>query len=98
MQKPSVPLQCKRIKLADTELFIEIEQDFTTYDEVKFGGGKVIREIPHNQCYTSVIASIPNLAATIKSSVKAAYPSGQRALIIAKSISKASFHRICRGR
>jgi urease subunit alpha len=31
-----------RIRLADTELFIEVEQDFTTYgDEVKFGGGKL---------------------------------------------------------
>ena len=34
-----------RIRLADTELFIEVEQDYTTYgDEVKFGGGKVIRD------------------------------------------------------
>jgi len=34
-----------RLRLADTELFIEVEQDFTTYgDEVKFGGGKVIRD------------------------------------------------------
>lgn len=34
-----------RIRLADTELLIEVEQDFTTYgDEVKFGGGKVIRD------------------------------------------------------
>ncbi len=34
-----------RIRLADTELFIEVERDFTTYgDEVKFGGGKVIRD------------------------------------------------------
>ncbi|MEC4814586.1 MAG: urease subunit alpha [Scytonema sp. PMC 1069.18] len=34
-----------RIRLADTELFIEVEQDLTTYgDEVKFGGGKVIRD------------------------------------------------------
>lgn len=33
------------IRLADTDLFIEVEQDFTTYgDEVKFGGGKVIRD------------------------------------------------------
>jgi urease subunit alpha len=33
------------IRLADTELFIEIEKDFTVYgDEVKFGGGKVIRD------------------------------------------------------
>ena len=33
------------LRLADTELFIEIEKDFTTYgEEVKFGGGKVIRD------------------------------------------------------
>jgi len=34
-----------RLRLADTDLFIEIEKDFTVYgDEVKFGGGKVIRD------------------------------------------------------
>ncbi|MFZ1025299.1 MAG: urease subunit alpha [Limnoraphis robusta] len=34
-----------RIRLADTELIIEVEQDYTTYgEEVKFGGGKVIRD------------------------------------------------------
>ena len=34
-----------KIRLADTELFIEIEKDFTNYgEEVKFGGGKVIRD------------------------------------------------------
>ncbi|WOS61869.1 urease subunit alpha [Sinorhizobium fredii] len=34
-----------RVRLADTELFIEVEKDFTTYgEEVKFGGGKVIRD------------------------------------------------------
>jgi urease subunit alpha len=34
-----------RVRLADTELFIEVEQDFTLYgEEVKFGGGKVIRD------------------------------------------------------
>ncbi len=33
------------VRLADTELFIEIEKDFAVYgDEVKFGGGKVIRD------------------------------------------------------
>ncbi|MGG1676696.1 urease subunit alpha [Neobacillus sp. NRS-1170] len=33
------------VRLADTDLFIEIEKDYTTYgDEVKFGGGKVIRD------------------------------------------------------
>ena len=34
-----------RVRLADTDLIIEVEQDLTTYgDEVKFGGGKVIRD------------------------------------------------------
>jgi urease subunit alpha len=34
-----------RMRLADTEIFIEVEKDFTTYgEEVKFGGGKVIRD------------------------------------------------------
>ncbi|MBE9069906.1 urease subunit alpha [Leptolyngbya cf. ectocarpi LEGE 11479] len=34
-----------RVRLADTALVIEVERDFTTYgDEVKFGGGKVIRD------------------------------------------------------
>ncbi|WP_072621246.1 urease subunit alpha [Spirulina major] len=34
-----------RVRLADTDLIIEVERDFTTYgDEVKFGGGKVIRD------------------------------------------------------
>ncbi len=34
-----------RLRLADTELIIEVERDLTTYgDEVKFGGGKVIRD------------------------------------------------------
>lgn len=34
-----------QVRLGDTELFIEVEKDYTTYgDEVKFGGGKVIRD------------------------------------------------------
>jgi urease subunit alpha len=34
-----------KVRLADTELWIEVEQDLTTYgEEVKFGGGKVIRD------------------------------------------------------
>jgi urease subunit alpha len=34
-----------RVRLADTALFVEVERDFTIYgDEVKFGGGKVIRD------------------------------------------------------
>ncbi len=39
------PTKGDRIRLADTELVIEVEKDFTTYgEEVKFGGGKVIRD------------------------------------------------------
>ncbi len=39
------PTTGDRIRLADTDLIIEVEQDFTTYgEEVKFGGGKVIRD------------------------------------------------------
>jgi urease subunit alpha len=34
-----------RVRLADTDLFVEVERDLTTYgEEVKFGGGKVIRD------------------------------------------------------
>jgi len=39
------PTAGDRLRLADTELIVEVERDFTTYgDEVKFGGGKVIRD------------------------------------------------------
>jgi len=39
------PTTGDRVRLGDTELFIEVEKDYTTYgDEVKFGGGKVIRD------------------------------------------------------
>jgi len=39
------PTTGDRVRLGDTELYIEVEKDFTTYgDEVKFGGGKVIRD------------------------------------------------------
>src|SRR5919198_1066377 len=39
------PTTGDRLRLADTDLVIEIEKDFTTYgEEVKFGGGKVIRD------------------------------------------------------
>jgi urease subunit alpha len=39
------PTTGDRLRLADTELILEVERDFTVYgDEVKFGGGKVIRD------------------------------------------------------
>ena len=46
------PTTGDRIRLADTELWIEVEHDHTVYgDEVKFGGGKVIRDgMGQSQC------------------------------------------------
>ena len=39
------PTTGDRVRLADTELWLQVEKDFTRYgDEVKFGGGKVIRD------------------------------------------------------
>src|SRR5260370_41475237 len=39
------PTAGDRIRLADTELIIEIEKDYAVYgEEVQFGGGKVIRD------------------------------------------------------
>jgi urease subunit alpha len=39
------PTTGDKVRLADTDLIIEVEKDFTVYgDEVKFGGGKVIRD------------------------------------------------------
>ena len=39
------PTTGDKVRLADTELIIEVEKDYTTYgEEVKFGGGKVIRD------------------------------------------------------
>jgi len=39
------PTTGDRVRLGDTEIIIEVEKDHTVYgDEVKFGGGKVIRD------------------------------------------------------
>src|SRR2546421_8139932 len=39
------PTMGDRVRLADTELIIEVENDYTSYgDEITFGGGKVIRD------------------------------------------------------
>src|SRR5690242_21808666 len=45
------PTTDDRVRLADTDIVIEVEKDFTTYgEEVKFGGGKVIRDgMGHSQ-------------------------------------------------
>src|SRR5437667_3453506 len=39
------PTTGDRVRLADTDIIIEVERDFCSYgEEVKFGGGKVIRD------------------------------------------------------
>ena len=38
------PTTGDRVRLADTDLIIEVEKDLTSGSEVKFGGGKVIRD------------------------------------------------------
>ncbi len=59
------PTTGDRVRLADTELLIQIERDYTTYgEEVKFGGGKVIRD-GLGQSSTAVRAdNIPDLVIT----------------------------------
>ena len=45
------PTKGDRVRLADTDLIIEIEKDFTRYgDEITFGGGKVIRDGMGQSC------------------------------------------------
>ena len=58
------PTTGDRVRLADTELWIEVEKDLTVYgEEVKFGGGKVIRDgmgqsqRPSSECVDTVITN-----------------------------------------
>jgi len=54
------PTTGDKMRLADTELWIEVEKDFTTYgDEVKFGGGKVIRDgMGQSQAVSAEVADL----------------------------------------
>ncbi len=54
------PTTGDKLRLADTELWIEVEKDFTTYgDEVKFGGGKVIRDgMGQSQAVSAEVADL----------------------------------------
>ncbi len=54
------PTTNDKLRLADTELWIEVEKDFTTYgDEVKFGGGKVIRDgMGQSQAVSAEVADV----------------------------------------
>ncbi|VAX12506.1 Urease alpha subunit [hydrothermal vent metagenome] len=54
------PTTGDKVRLADTELWIEVEKDFTAYgDEVKFGGGKVIRDgMGQSQAMAAEVADV----------------------------------------
>ena len=59
------PTTGDRVRLGDTALIIEVEKDFTRYgDEVKFGGGKVIRDgmgqgqLGGRECVDTVITNV----------------------------------------
>src|SRR5229473_1233507 len=59
------PTTGDRIRLADTDLIIEIEADATTYgDEAKFGGGKVIRDGMGQSTVASRASGSPDLVIT----------------------------------
>src|ERR1700761_781361 len=56
------PTTGDRVRLADTDLIIEVEKDYCSYgEEVKFGGGKVIRDgmgqcqITNKQCAVDIV-------------------------------------------
>lgn len=57
------PTTGDRVRLADTDLIIEIEKDYTTYgEEVSFGGGKVIRDgMGQNGRFTREGSEVPDL-------------------------------------
>lgn len=54
------PTTGDRVRLGDTELWIQVEKDFTRYgDEVKFGGGKVIRDgMGQSQCGNDIAVDL----------------------------------------
>ena len=59
------PTTGDRIRLADTDLIVQIEHDATTYgDEAKFGGGKVIRDGMGQSATASRDSGSPDLVIT----------------------------------
>src|SRR5258708_8226113 len=58
------PTTGDRVRLADTDLFLQVERDFATYgEEVTLGGGKVIRD-GQGQSQTSRLEGAPDLVIT----------------------------------
>ncbi len=60
------PTTGDRIRLADTDLIIEVERDLTTYgDEVKFGGGKVIRDGQGQSQFTNAEGAVDTVITNV---------------------------------
>ncbi len=60
------PTTGDRVRLADTDLLIEIEQDLTIYgDEVKFGGGKVIRDGQGQSQFTNAEGAVDTVITNV---------------------------------
>ncbi|MCX7382117.1 MAG: urease subunit alpha [Alphaproteobacteria bacterium] len=60
------PTTGDRVRLADTDLLIEIEQDLTTYgNEVKFGGGKVIRDGQGQSQFTNAEGAVDTVITNV---------------------------------
>ena len=56
------PTTGDKVRLADTELFIEVERDCTIYgEEVKFGGGKVIRDGMGQSSWPRVVGAVDTI-------------------------------------
>src|SRR6187551_546248 len=59
------PTTGDKIRLGDTELFMQIENDFTVYgDEAKFGGGKTIRDGMAQSATATRDEGVPDLVIT----------------------------------
>ena len=59
------PTTGDKVRLGDTELFIEIEKDHSVYgDEAKFGGGKTIRDGMAQSATATRAEGVPDLVIT----------------------------------
>ena len=85
-----------RMRLGDTELIIEVERDFTSYgEEVKFGGGKVIRDgMGQSQKSCSILPMFQGPGVQVVAFVPVAGPVPPPSMVVTPDMSASS---ICWG-
>ena len=72
------PTTGDRVRLADTDLIVEVERDLTTYgEEVKFGGGKVITR-------AQVMVGVAEMIHDVQ--VEATFPDGTKLVTVHEPI------------